>query len=390
VKILFLSHSPNNPLGGASRIYHMLTDGLRKRGHSVTTLHFEDLHPPRLKPLRLFVQRLAMPQWLSHKAGKLDSLSFDVIMSSSGMAYPLFKRLYSLKKRPVLINHCHNGNSGFISNLAEDRMGHTKVSFQYKTVTGPVQVGWFVNGMLWNDLTIVQNMRDLGLAQSDPRRQAVLIPAAVHPELIEASQVLHPLSARNPSKILWFGTWEGKKGAYYVPAAFQRVRQKRPDATLTLWGTGKSAPELLAKFDPADREAIKVVPRISLPEQIELYKTFSIFLFPSLAEGFGLTLPEAMSFGLAAVTTHAGFGADHLQDGTNARVVYPSAPHLARAMLNLIENDELRWRLATAGRDVARTFTLDRMLTAYEQAFTQAQNHRASETSVNGHIATDL
>ncbi len=135
---------------------------------------------------------------------------------------------------------------------------------------------------------------------------------------------------------------------------------------------------MLAKFDPVDREALEVVPRIGLPEQIEQYETFSIFLFPSLAEGFGLTLPEAMSFGLAAVTTHAGFGADHLEDGKNARVVYPSSPHLARAMLELIENDELRWRLATAGREVARTFTLERMLTAYETAFIEAQNYRSS------------
>lgn len=368
----------------------MLTDGLRKRGHSVTTLHLEDFHPPRLSLPRLLVQRLAMPQWMSHKATNLDLLSFDVVMSSSGMAYPIFKRLHSLKKRPVFINHCHGSPYDFASRLAEDRMGHSNLSWQYKTVTGPIEVGWFDKGMRWADLTIVQNMRDLGEGQSDPRRQVAFIPAAVHPELIEASNVLHPLSTRNPSKILWLGTWESKKGAHYVPGAFRRVRQKRPDATLTLWGTGQSAGEMLAHFDPADREAVEVVPRINLPDQIERYKTFSIFLFPSISEGFGLALPEAMSFGLAAVTTHAAFGADHLQDGTTARVVYPSAPHLARAMLDLIENDDLRWRVATAGRDVARTFTLDRMLTAYEKAFMEAQNHRASETSTNGHTAIDL
>jgi glycosyltransferase involved in cell wall biosynthesis len=369
----------------------MLTDALRPRGHSVTTLHFEDFHPPRSRLPSLLVQRLAMPQWISHKAAKLDLLSFDVIMSSSGMAYPISKRLHSLKRRPVFINHCHGSPLYDIaSNLAEDSMGHWKVSLQYRTLTAPFQARWFLKGMLWSDLTIVQNIRDLGEAQSDPRRQAVFIPAAVHPELLEASNVLHPLSTRNPSKILWFGKWEGKKGAHYVPAAFRRVRQKRPDSTLSLWGTGKSASELLANFDPADREAIEVVPQISLPEQIEQYKTFSIFLFPSITEGFGLALPEAMSFGLAAVTTHAAFGGDHLEDGTNARVVYPSAPHLARAMLDLIENDERRWRVASAGRELARTFTLDRMVTAYEKAFMEAQNHRSSQTSVDGRTATDL
>lgn len=369
----------------------MLTDSLRKGGHSVTMLHFEDFNPPRLNLPRLLVQRLFMPQWMSNHAAKLDLLSFDVIMSSSGMAYPIFKRLYSLKKRPVFINHCHGSPIyDFASNLAEDRMGHWKVSLQYRTLTGPFQLRWYMNGMRWSDLTVVQNIRDLGEAQNDPRRQVVFIPAAIHPQLLEASAVLDPLAARNPSKILWFGKWEGKKGAHYVPAAFRRVRQKRPDATLSLWGTGLSASELLANFDPADREAIEVVPRISLQEQINLYKTFSIILFPSLTEGFGLALPEAMSFGLAAVTTHAAFGGDHLEDGTNARVVYPSSPHLARAMLDLIENDELRWRVATAGRDLARTFTLDRMVTAYEKAFAEARDFQCSQTSANGRSATDL
>jgi glycosyltransferase involved in cell wall biosynthesis len=368
----------------------MLTDGLRKRGHSVTTLHFEDFQTPGSRLPRLLVQRLAMPQWISHKAAKLDLQSFDVIMSSGGLSYPIYKRLYPLKKRPVLVNHCHGGNGGYLSNLAEDRMGHTKCSWAYKTITGPFEFRWFRNGMLWCDVAILQSLREVGLAQNDYRRRAILIPPAVHPELLEASKVLHSLSARNPAKILWFGTWEGKKGAYYVPAAFRRVRQQRPDATLTLWGTGKSASELLGEFDPADREAIKVVPRISLPEQIDQYKTFSIFLFPSLSEGFGLTLPEAMSFGLAAVTTCTGFGGDHLEDGTNARVVFPSSPHLTRAILGLIENDELRWRMAMAGRDVARTFTLERMLAAYEKAFIDAHELRSSQIPANRCTETDL
>jgi glycosyltransferase involved in cell wall biosynthesis len=389
MNILFLSHSPNNPNGGASRLYHFLTDGFRARGHSVTTLHFEDFNPPRSKFPRTIVQRLAMPQWISHKAARLDLPSFDVVMASGGMAYPLFRRLRDVKKRPVYINHSHGSSLyDFVSNMSEDRLGHASVSFPYKIMTGPIQMRWFVQGWLWSDFNVVQNMRDLGEVQSDPRRRVALIPSAVHPDHLAASSVLHPLSARNPSKILWFGTWEGKKGTHYLPAAFREVRQKRPDAKLTLGGTGKSASELLTKFDPADREAIEVLPRISLQEQLDLYNDFSIFLFPSITEGFGLALPEAMSFGLAAVTTNAAFGGDHLEDGTNARVVYHSAPHLARAMLDLIENDELRWRVAMAGREVARTFTVDRMLDGYEKAFIEALNIRSAQTSANGRTAT--
>jgi glycosyltransferase involved in cell wall biosynthesis len=372
MKVVLLSHSPDDADGGASRIYHLLTDGLRARGHRVHTLHYEDLNPPSNPLRRLAVQRFALP-WLLSRAGKrLDLSTTDVVMSSSGMAGPLFRRLREGGgRRPLLVNHLHGlAGADHAANLLEAALGHRPVSLQYRLVTGPLPARWDAVGVREADVTVVQNLRDLGeLRQVRPIGRIELIPPGLHPELMAASQDLPPLQERDPARVLWFASWEARKGAAYVPGAFRLLRAVHPQATMVLGGTGRSPAELTALFAPEDRGALTVLPRITRSEHIELLRSCSIFLFPSLSEGFGLALVEAMAFGLAAVTTNTAFGGDHLTDGINARVVPPTTEHIARALRALVEDPGLRYGLALQGREIARQFDLKRMLDSYEDLF---------------------
>jgi glycosyltransferase involved in cell wall biosynthesis len=379
LRILFLSHSPNNPNGGASRIYHMLAGALEKRGHAVSLFHQEDFGLPKNAKLSLAAQRFAMPRYVSAHGRRLDWKSYDIIMSSSGMAAPLFKRIKGEKQRPALVNHLH-GLCIYddLANRSEAMIGNWKTSLLNRMFTGPIQVRWDNEGIASGDLTIVQNQRDLSWIKSRlPSNASVrMISAAVHPELLDASRDYSPPQSRPPANILWFASWESRKGSFYVPAAFRHLREFVPDAKLTLGGTGMSQAALASQFDPQDRDNIEVLPRISIEEQIALFNRSSIFLFPSLSEGFGLALVEAMCFGLAAVTTNTAFGGDELVDGESARIVFPSSEHVARALIDLATSSERRAKIAQAGREIATTFTLDRMADAYEQAFQKLRHDR--------------
>jgi glycosyltransferase involved in cell wall biosynthesis len=171
---------------------------------------------------------------------------------------------------------------------------------------------------------------------------------------------------------LWFGTWEARKGAHHLPAAFRAVRAEHPEATLTMGGTGRSQQELRGRFAPEDRESVTVLPRISVAEQSAIFNRSSIFLFPSLSEGFGLALAEAMCFGLAAVTTSTAFGGDFLRDRESARVVHPSSAHLSRAIIELVDDPERRAAIAERGRAIARSFTVARSARDYERLFLES------------------
>jgi glycosyltransferase involved in cell wall biosynthesis len=372
MRILMLSHVANDRDGGASRIYHLLTDAFRSRGHQVELQHLEDVGLPEQPHLRRSAQRVLMPQLLSRHAVSLQPSTYDVVMASSGMAHPLFRRLGANASRPLLVNHVHGLTVyDHIARLVEDALGHGRPSLVNRTVTGPFQKRWDDAGIQTADVTVVQNLRDLGAVRAqlaDPAR-ARMIPAAVHPALLEASGRCSPAASRPAGNIVWFATWEARKGAAYLPAALHAVRRRHPDVRLTIGGTGLPPEVILDEFARDDRSAVRVLPRISMQEQIQLLDASSIFVFPSLSEGFGLALVEAMAFGLAAVTTTTAFGGDFVQDGVNGRVIAPTSEHLARALLDLIENPERRIRIGRAGRELARSFTAARMVDAYEQLF---------------------
>jgi glycosyltransferase involved in cell wall biosynthesis len=289
------------------------------------------------------------------------------------MAYPLFHHWRGLAgdKRPVLVNHIH-GLSIYdhAANMGEALLGHFPVSAAYRAVTGRFAVRWDSRGVEVADATNVQNNRDLAeLAALRRDFEVACIPAAVHPELLAASAVIAPVNERQPGQVLWFGTWESRKGSWYVPEAFRIARAARPTTRLIIGGTGRSQSDVARYFAEEDRDAVTVLPRVTRAEQIDLMNKSELFLFPSLSEGFGLALPEAMSFGLAAVATGTGFAADHLVDRVHARVVATSSEHLGRAMLELLSDSELRARVGMQGRDVARSFTPERMVDGYERLF---------------------
>lgn len=372
LRLLFLSHSPDNPNGGASRIYHMLASALRARGHAVDLYHFEDFGLPRSKTLAKLTARFALPRYVSRFGARQDLGRYDIIMSSSGMAAPLFERLASEPIRPALVNHLHGlAVYDHIANTTENELGHFDTSLAYKLVTGPFQKRWDNAGIRSADLTILQNLRDFGWVEPRLRdgARAVLIPAAVHPELLAASVAASPLSARDPHRILWFASWESRKGSYYIPGAFRLIRDAYPQARLVIGGADLSDAAIREHFGPLDRDHLEVLPRLSSAEQISEFERSGIFLFPSLSEGFGLALVEALCFGLAAVTTNTAFGGDYLTDGVHARIVFPSTGHIARGVTDLMGSDERRLRIASAGRDLAQTFTLDRMADSYEAEF---------------------
>lgn len=376
MRLLLLSHVPNDPDAGASRAYHMLADGLRGRGHSVTMRHLEDVRTPEYARLNLLARRTVMPQLVSRSASRLDLRDFDVVMSSSGMGYPLFRRLQTVPRegRPALINHVHGLTFyDHAASLFDHYTGQRRAALLNRLITGPMQARWDERGIATADVTVVQNLRDLSWIQSAfPEAEVRRIPLAVHPELLEASLAAEATEAaadKPRSGLLWFGTWEPRKGAAYVPSAFRAVRQRFPEVRLTVGGASGSRTEVLEAFDPRDRHAVEVLPRVSVEEQVEVYARHSIFLFPSLSEGFGLALVEAMAFGLASVTTNTAFGGDFVRDGVTGRIVAPTSVHIASAVVELLADPERTEEIGRAGQRLARTFTRDRMVEQYEALF---------------------
>ena len=93
----------------------------------------------------------------------------------------------------------------------------------------------------------------------------------------------------------------------------------------------------------------------------DVYGRTRVFVQASLHEGFGLTPVEAMACGCALVTTDNGGSRDYAVDDETAVVVPPGDPDaLARALVDLLDDEPRRQRLATAGAAHVRRFDWER------------------------------
>ena len=89
-----------------------------------------------------------------------------------------------------------------------------------------------------------------------------------------------------------------------------------------------------------------------------LYAAADMLVYPSLWEGFGLPIIEAMSCGTPVVT--ANISAMPEIAGGAALLVDPTSPSdIAGAMLRLAKDPALRASLQQRGRERARSFTWD-------------------------------
>lgn len=102
---------------------------------------------------------------------------------------------------------------------------------------------------------------------------------------------------------------------------------------------------------------------------VRLYRQARCLVHPSLYEGFGLPLVEAMSQGCPIVSTGGGAASEIV--GSAAVLADPGAEALADAMVALAGSDERRASHARAGRERARAFSWERtargLIDVYEQ-----------------------
>jgi glycosyltransferase involved in cell wall biosynthesis len=183
-------------------------------------------------------------------------------------------------------------------------------------------------------------------AQGGPVERCVVVPYGVDSRFEVVDRTFH-----KPLHVLTVGAVNLNKGAPYVLESAKRLKGKANFRMVGGIHVSKIAEQELRKHV----ELTGIVPR---SEMAEHYRWADIFLFPSICEGFGAVLIEALSAGLPIIQTpNAGIVIRDGIDGYLAPIRNCDA--IVEKIERLIDHPDLRRIMASNCIQRAKVFSLD-------------------------------
>ncbi len=179
------------------------------------------------------------------------------------------------------------------------------------------------------------------------------------------SEIVKLIQSHSGQALLSVFNLEPRKNLNELLAAMPILLAQYPNLRLFLFGKAAWTPERQQTFTALIQE-LGIEDRVICTGFVQddelalLYRYATIFIFPSLYEGFGLPILEAMAQGACVIARDASSMAEIV--GEAGVLIEPCDRYnLATAIANLLENEELRANLSQAAQDRANEFTITKM-----------------------------
>ncbi len=189
-------------------------------------------------------------------------------------------------------------------------------------------------------------------------------------ELADNEKQLVLQKHRLPNNFLLFvGTLEERKNVLNILKAIQR---KAIDIPIVLVGKATAYVNTLIGFAEKHQLEGKLFIRHQIPDEDlpAIYQSASLFVYPSLFEGFGIPVLEAISSGVPVITSNISSLPEAA--GSGSLLTDPvSVGLLAEAIESVINNDSLRRQMIATGKEHAKNFSaqlISRQLTQLYQS----------------------
>jgi glycosyltransferase involved in cell wall biosynthesis len=172
-----------------------------------------------------------------------------------------------------------------------------------------------------------------------------------------------PVITRQPqaNTILFVGALQVRKNIARLVEAFERLPQ---DCRLVLAGapTGYQAAAICQRIqESSSRDRIEIAGYVSSQELERLYSQAAVFAFPSLDEGFGIPVLEAMARGIPVLTSACSALPEVA--GNAALLVNPlEVDEIESALRRLLSEPALRQELSLRGLAHAKGFPWERAI----------------------------
>ena len=156
---------------------------------------------------------------------------------------------------------------------------------------------------------------------------------------------------RSDRNVLMLGKLGERKGTYDLLKAVPEVLRAVPDAMFYLCGDGDVEECKKIASDTGIADHVFFSGWVSDAEKEEYLKKCSTFILPSYHEGMPMSVLEAMSYGLAAISTNVGGIPQIIDNNLNGVMVEAGdVKGVSEALISVLSDEAFRKRLGEAGR----------------------------------------
>lgn len=366
MKVALISSADYDPNTGVSGTRIAFRDALRELGVQADTYFMDDLKSfsGGLTDKVLFPWKVA---W-----NKMKWNDYDVIDVASGDGWVLS----SMRNRPTTVFSSHGlEHLAHRELLKESKNGHVNLSWKYPIYWGGFRLWEVAKSIKMSDVSIFLNENDKKYAINHFKvnpKSVYIVPNGI-PDYFIGREFTRKKDDSKSIKIVQIGSYIQRKGIKYTSEVMNELLQKYPNIELTFLGTGCNRETVYQDYIPEVRSRVKVMEKYKHSELPELLEHYQINLFPSLSEGFGKTLIEAMACGLAPITFETPGPLDILTNMHDGLVVPRRNKELLRnALEKLINQPALLYDLQVNAYHTAQKYSWNQAakqrLTVYENA----------------------
>lgn len=375
MNILLSVHHFLDRNAGAPGVTWQLAEQYQELGHQVDIFSYDRL--PGEMPDMLV--NLLFPQYLHAYCRKLQKQGgLDVIDASSG---DIWFHLMMRGKRDgtTVITRSHG-----LEHMAHETLmrrvdkGEMKLSWRYPLYHGGYRLWEVARSFGQADGAVFLNRHEhLFAAGKFGLQAAEIIGNGLPGYLLDLPLEATPHEGETV-RIAMIGSYIPRKGIEFAAKGLSEVLGKHPQAEVTFLGTLCPRERVWQDFDSSLHSRIEVIPQFEHSDLPRLLQGHHIKLFPSLSEGFGMAMVEAMACGLAPVTTRIPGPGDIVADQYDGLTIPPGSPEAIAAALDLLLADRkkldfLRRQARQTAQGYSWTHIAEKTLAFYEQCAKQKQ-----------------
>ncbi len=366
MRILLMADTPPNPDSGASGTEYQTVEALRRLGHEVEVVWSTELSH-RIRHGNLH-NLLELPfGYRKVMLDKLGASSFDIVHVNQSHGYLAAAMVKRMNNKTVFVHRSHGFESRVSTvlmpwktqyakkrtfpRLAASKVMAKALEFNYRSIARHAD-GHIVSASLCADYLIDR----CGVSAE----KIAVIPQA--PPKLYQDVLLPEFDAARLNRLLYVGQLDFFKAPMILAAAFERILELNPDATLTWLCNAQHHSEAASLLGKHARSKTRFIDWIEQDRLIEIYDNHGVFLFPSFFEGFGKVFLEAMSRGLAVIASEEGGAKDLIANSHDGYLVaVGDVEGIVAAYSRLHSNPLLAEKLGINARETAMSYTWDRV-----------------------------